>query len=278
MWWVIRRYHPGIILLIGVAMGMGINIPFSFVRPFSEQLGIEGIRGFFLTYAAVAFVVRVTCRRFPDRLGVRKTVTLGMVFLTFEMLSFLWVTNAARLVLPAIFGGIAHAFVFPAAMTGGSLAFPSRYRGLATTLMLTMFDSGTLLGQPAAGTILHFCRQNHLPDYPIMYFSAAGMMLASNRCLLELLATAASQRTGQPTQYAGGSDRKSREIGEPNLTDLQAACSENSWLALRRSGTSRCHTDNPERKPSHAAGGQAATRVEVLNAIVFSRTCSMRTI
>jgi MFS family permease len=177
LWWLLRRYHPGTIMLVGVAMGLAIGIPFYFLRPFAAQLGIPGIRGFFLVYAGVAFFIRLACRQLPDRWGVRRTVTLGMLFLTADMVSFLFVRGPWSLMIPATLGGIAHAFVFPAAMTGGSLAFPTRYRGLATTLMLTMFDLGNLVGQPAVGSLLTLAEHAGWPPYPTMYLSVAALML-----------------------------------------------------------------------------------------------------
>jgi MFS family permease len=177
-WWLLRRYQPGAILLVGVAMGLAIGIPFYFLRPFAERLGIPGIRSFFLVYASVAFFVRLACRRLPDQWGVRRTVMLGMLFLAADMVSFLFVRGEWSLLIPATLGGVAHAFVFPAAMTGGSLAFPIRYRGLATTLMLTMFDLGNLVGQPAVGSILKLAEFAGWPPYPTMYLSVAALMLA----------------------------------------------------------------------------------------------------
>ena len=106
MWWLLKRYHPGVILMVGVAMGLAIGIPFYFLRPFTERLGIPGIRGFFLVYASVAFSVRLVCRRLPDRWGVRRTVMLGMAFLIADMLSFLFVHDPWSLLIPATFGGI----------------------------------------------------------------------------------------------------------------------------------------------------------------------------
>ena len=64
---IIQRYHPGMILLVGIAMGIGISIPFSFLRTFAADLGIDNIRVFFLVYAIVAFTTRILCRRLPDR-------------------------------------------------------------------------------------------------------------------------------------------------------------------------------------------------------------------
>lgn len=170
---IIQRYHPGMILLVGIAMGIGISIPFSFLRTFAADLGIDNIRVFFLVYAIVAFTTRILCRRLPDRWGVRRTILLGLVCLTMSMLSYLVVKDVWSLIIPAATGGLAHAFVFPAAMSGGSLAFPIRYRGLATTLMLTMFDFGSLVGQPAVGSIVHFARQSQWPAYSTMFVIVA---------------------------------------------------------------------------------------------------------
>ena len=47
---VIRRYHPGPILVVSIALGVGIGLPFSFLRTFAAELGVDGIRRFFLVY------------------------------------------------------------------------------------------------------------------------------------------------------------------------------------------------------------------------------------
>jgi MFS family permease len=175
---VVRRYHPGPMLLVAIAMGVGIGIPFSFLRTFTAELGIEGIRNFFLMYAAVAFVVRICCRQLPDRWGVKRTLLLGLTFLSISMVSYLVVGGPRTLLIPAALGGLAHAFVFPAAVAGSSLAFPIWYRGIATTLILTMFDIGSLVGQPAVGSILTLAKRSGWPAYPTMFVSVSIFLLA----------------------------------------------------------------------------------------------------
>lgn len=172
-WWILRRYNPGAILWIGFAMGLGIGIPFVFVRPFADTLNVDGIRWFFIVYAATAFSVRIFTRRIPDRWGVRPTLILGMSFMAASMLSYLVATNGWLLMIPAFLGGTAHEFVFPAAVAGCSVSFPVRYRGLATTLMLTMFDIGSLVGPPAVGNLLKAARWFELPDYEITFFAVS---------------------------------------------------------------------------------------------------------
>jgi MFS family permease len=88
-WWLVRRYQPGRILMIGFAMGMGIGIPFSFVRTYAESIQVPQIRGYFLMYAVTAFAVRVKTRRLPDLWGVRPTILLGASLLCCSLASFL---------------------------------------------------------------------------------------------------------------------------------------------------------------------------------------------
>jgi MFS family permease len=176
VWWLVRRYYPGRILMVSVALGMVIGIPYTFVRTYAKEQAITGIGLFFLVYSVVAFSMRVFARTLPDRWGARRTIVFGSVFLCLGMLAFLVTTNAWTMMLPAVLTGVGHAFVFPAAITGGSLAFPARYRGLATAVMLAMFDLGNLIGQPIVGGLLATSRRLGWAAYPTMFIVVTGMM------------------------------------------------------------------------------------------------------
>lgn len=184
--WILRRYQPGPILLVAVAMGIGIGLPSTFLRTFAVELSIERIRVYFVVYAIVAFTLRIVARRVPDRLGTRNTVLLGMSCLTVSMLLFLTVRSEWLLAVPALMGGVAHAFLFPAVVAGGSSRFPNRYRGLGTTLVLAMFDTGNLIGPPIVGWILVSSKSVGLPAYPAMFLIVAAAM-AATVCLYAFL-------------------------------------------------------------------------------------------
>ncbi len=179
MLWLIRRYHPGAVLFCAAAMGIGVMLPHTFLQPYAEQLGIHRIRTFFFVYAATAFAVRIATRRFTDRYGIRFTAQLGFVFLAASMLSFTIVRGELLLALPAALGGISHAFLFPAIIKGGSVSFPIRYRGLATTLVLAMFDLANLVGQPAIGAVVEYAPNLGLPGYGTMFVGVAFIMIAT---------------------------------------------------------------------------------------------------
>lgn len=178
MWWLLRRYHPGMVLLVGVAMGVGLGLPQTFLRPFAAELGIAQIAIFFSVYAPTAFITRLSIRRLPEKIGIRPMILLGLGALSIGMLLCLTVSASWQLTVPAIFFGIAHAMLFPSVVAGGSAAFPVRYRGLGTTLVLAMFDLGNLIGAPTAGFILHHAQWTGLPRYSVMFFCIAMLMAA----------------------------------------------------------------------------------------------------
>jgi MFS family permease len=173
---LVRRYHPGVLMLVALAMGLGTGLPCVFVRAFAAELGLSGITSYFLVYAAVAFAARIVTRRWPEILGIRWVMLIGLASLAISMLLYLIVDRTWQLAIPATVAGLGHALLFPAIVAGGTLSFPSRYRGLATTLVLGMLDVGNLLGQPAVGFVLHYAGQCGLPKYPTMFVLVAVLL------------------------------------------------------------------------------------------------------
>lgn len=136
------------------------------------------LTSFFLVYATVAMLVRIATRRLPDQIGVRPVILWGLSCAAVSMLAFLLVSGEWSLAIPAVFMGTAHAFLFPAVLAGCNAAFPNRYRGIATTLMLAMFDIGSLIGQPMVGGIIDGARYLGWPAYPTMFLTVATAVLA----------------------------------------------------------------------------------------------------
>ena len=177
-WWsIVRRYHPGWTLLIGCAMGVGIGMPGTFLSAFAEGKGIDELAWFWTPYAVVAFIVRILTRKLADQWGTRPTVMLGLCCIAASMFSYLVVQQPMTLILPATLGGLAHAFLFPAAMAEGNHSFPAKYRGVATTLMLMMFDFGMLVGQPVFGWAVEASRRAGGDGYSIPFSGLATALL-----------------------------------------------------------------------------------------------------
>lgn len=190
---LLRRYQPGMVLLVVVAMGVGLNLPFTFLPTYAAHLGISGIALFFTTYAVTAVITRVLTRSWPQRLGLRTMVLLGSVGLTFSLLAFLLVVEQWHLMLPGIGYGMSHAVLFPATVAIGNLRFPEEHRGLGTTLILAMWDIGSLVGMPAAGAIVHYSEMAGLAPYAVLF-----CLMASFVALVGIGYSVASRPVEQP--------------------------------------------------------------------------------
>jgi MFS family permease len=173
---VIARYHPFILSIMAAAMGAGFSIPMIFLRPFAVEAKLGGVWLFFVVYASVAFAARLATRAHFSRLGNRLWITLGLSLLSTSFLCYLPVTQEWHLILPAAIAGIAHALLFPSIMAAGTAAFPRRYLGVATSLILAMFDLGAFLGAPVIGAFLREAKRHTSAAYPIMFGGTAVVL------------------------------------------------------------------------------------------------------
>lgn len=177
----VRQYHPGFVLVIASAMGIGLSLPGIFLRPYAMSQGIDDIYTFFWTYNVCAFVIRILTVKLSQRIGLPCVTLMGMSCLTLSMPAYLLVVpgSVLSLTVPAMLAGTAHAFLFPSVVASGSATFPTRLRGTATTLTLGMFDMGVLVGAPTVGSIIQLSRNVGIPAYPTMFFSVATFFLAA---------------------------------------------------------------------------------------------------
>lgn len=196
LWWLLRRYNPGLILLMSIATGLGLNLPTVFLRPYVEHYQLhDGLVMFFNTYPPIAFVMRLTLRRVPDRLGIRPMLAIGIVSLVIGLMALVPVRETWQLIFAAFFMGLAHACLFPAVVAGGSGAFPGRYRGSGTTLVLAMFDIGTFVGAPLAGAIIRLTEYYGWPSYGTLLPVLSGLLAASGIVYFAFSKSAYERRT-----------------------------------------------------------------------------------
>jgi len=173
MFWLLRRYHPGSVMLLAVMMGIGLVIPTTFLPAFVEQYGIDDTGTFWIAYAGTAFLARLATRSWPHVVGVRPMILMGLGSLAVSLLFYLPVSTQWGLAIPGFFAGISHAVLFPSVTALGSTSFPNRYRGLGTTVMLAMLDSGQFVGNPLVGRMVHFSQRSGLPPYATTFIGLA---------------------------------------------------------------------------------------------------------
>lgn len=152
---VVAQYQPWLLSLTAAAMGAGFSIPMTFLRPFASETKLDGVALFFVVYALSGFIVRIASRSLFLRFGNRPCICVGLLLLTLSYVCFVPITRAWHLIIPASIAGTAHALLFPSVMSAGTSVFPRQYLGVATALMLTMFDVGTFIAAPMIGIFLH---------------------------------------------------------------------------------------------------------------------------
>ena len=176
--WLLKRYYPGAILWVGVAVGMGLAITQSFLADFAADRGITSIAVFYNSFAITAFITRLSIRSFPQKYGFRPMLLLGSAGQVISFLLLLVVYSKWMFLFPGMVAGFAHAFFFPGVVAGGGTAFPARYRGIGTTLMMGTFDLGILLGAPSTGALLFVFRHWGWPPYPLTLLCINGVLAA----------------------------------------------------------------------------------------------------
>ena len=119
--------------------------------PWMSEVGL-----FFLGYAGWALVLRITFRRVPDRIGRRKALLVGLVFMGTGMLCFLLVdpAHAFLLVLPGLVRGTGHSLIAPTMTSLAVDTFPNEVRGTGSTLSVMMNDLGLVAGAPILGQVV----------------------------------------------------------------------------------------------------------------------------
>lgn len=188
LWRLLKKHHPGFLLIVAAMMGLSISIPGTFLRPFAEEQNIDQIKLFFLVYNIVAFVARISFRRAPEVLGLRNAILLGLFFMSLSMFSYTLVSSTTTLIFPAIAGGIAHSFLFPSVVAGGTAFFPRENRGLATSLILAMYDFGVLIGSPFVGISVTGSRMLDLPAYPLTFCFVGFLLIIIGLILYQMYA------------------------------------------------------------------------------------------
>ena len=176
---LLRRYHPGVLMGIGIVTGIALGMPATFLRTFAAELQINRLAPFFTAYALTAIVTRLATRRMTESLGIRGGILIGMILIIAGILSYLLVSVEWQLLIPAVLTGAGQAILYPAVVAGGSGAFPNHCRGVGTTLMLATIDAGTLIGAPLVGGIVYFSKRYGLPAYPVMFLTIAVILVAS---------------------------------------------------------------------------------------------------
>lgn len=156
----VRKHWPGSILLVDLAFGVCMAIPFGFLASYIDEVplripGISLMGLYFWAYAGWGTIVRITLRKTPDRIGRRKVLLVGLLFMSVGMLSYLLVDkdHPWMLLAPALLTGTAHSLMFHTMTSLTIQPFPAEVRGTGSALALMMLDLGMIAGAPILAQI-----------------------------------------------------------------------------------------------------------------------------
>jgi MFS family permease len=209
------------VLVIGVAMGIALGLPTTFVRTYAGTLGIAKIGLFFGVYAPAALATRLITRRLPERFGTRPMILAGAAAVVLSQFLFLPVREAWHLVIPGLSYGVGHGLMFPSVVGEGIRAFPRRHRGLAMLLVQGTWDMGQLIGAPAAGLIVEYSFLAGMPAYPTLFMSVAAMMT----CVAVLYGRSCPREVPQPEATPARQEEHLPQAADVKLRKL--------WLSSR---------------------------------------------
>lgn len=173
---LVRQYHSGLIFTVGVAMGVGLGLPHTFLRTYGETLGIPRVGLFFAAYAVSAVITRLKTRKWFERFGTRNVTIMGTAGMVGSLLLLLPVRTEWQWIIPGVAFGWSQAVLFPAIIAAGAVTFPHRNRGLAMVLALATWDIGILIGSPIIGALVRYSPDLHLPEYPTMLLTISCVL------------------------------------------------------------------------------------------------------
>jgi MFS family permease len=158
-------------LAIGLA-GVALSAMFSFSQLMALSLGMRQVSSFFVAYTAAVILVRLALGGLIDRAGPQRACVGALLLYTVVVFSMRFLDVLGLSTLGAAFG-VAHGFLFPAAMALAVTDLPAAERGR----MLTLANSGFIGGGAFVGPLGAFAAW---AGYPSLYaLCAAGALAAA---------------------------------------------------------------------------------------------------
>jgi MFS family permease len=171
---VLRRGRAVRSVLAVTAAGVGVGVMFNFSQPLALALGAHEVRSFFIAYTLAVLLVRFGLAGVTDRVGPQRAHVGALVLYSVVVFSMRFLAASGPLGLPT-FGfafGVAHGFLFPAAMALSVADLPASERGRMLTLVNGAFVGGTALVMPLGVVAAH-------AGYVTVFTLAAGVTAAA---------------------------------------------------------------------------------------------------
>ncbi len=157
---ICKQHWPGPIVLVNLAFGICMTVPFVFLPTFVDEQKIQmgdwsTIGVFFWIYAGWGVTLRVVFRRLPEKIGRHRVLYAGILSMVLAMGMYYFIDPARpwTFMLAAWCGGTGHGLLFHTSVSLTIDKFPSEVRGTGTALATMFVDLGVIGGPPILAVI-----------------------------------------------------------------------------------------------------------------------------
>jgi predicted MFS family arabinose efflux permease len=140
--------------VLTLGFSLGITSYFTFIKIYIEQIHINSVGLFFLTYSIASVALRLLFSWVPERVGPKRALVPAIAMLIFGILLLGNASSSFMVGAAGTFCGCGHAFIFPIISSLVVSRADDENRGVAMTLFTSLFDVGTLAGAPFLGWVV----------------------------------------------------------------------------------------------------------------------------
>jgi len=169
---LIFRYWPGNVVFVACMLGFGFTATAVFLTRFATTMHLRGLGTFFTAYAIAAFLFRLSSRRWSRTVGRHRMILMGLLGQSLGFAILPSVTREWHFILPVVCCGFGHALLFPSVLSLGAGAFPAKYRGTGTTIILGFTEVGQIVSAPLLGWVIDQF------GFAAMFYISSGVALS----------------------------------------------------------------------------------------------------
>jgi MFS family permease len=151
----VRHFHPAALAPGAVlALGVGAFATFSaFIPTHTDDLGLAGASGVFLTYSAICVVVRIFGARLPERLGLGRAAGTALLLQATGLALLGTVASPVGLYAGTAVIGLGMSLMYPALMASTVNSVPETERASVMSSFTMFFEVGVAGGGLLLGVL-----------------------------------------------------------------------------------------------------------------------------
>ncbi len=139
---------------MGVVFATAIAPVFVFLKTFVMHRGVGSVGLFLVLYSLSAALLRVFFGWVPDRVGPKRALVPAMLAVALGMVLIARASTATELGVAGMLAGAGHGLAFPILVGLVLERTAEADRGIAMSLVTSIFDAGQLIGGPLFGAII----------------------------------------------------------------------------------------------------------------------------